>query len=91
MIKRMLQSSNPVDSVIVFTIVSEPPADNSEGECQDIAIAELHLMDLVAPAGEGADSQLLNVSIWDVGGEAVMGTLEIVAGGCSLLSRLTST
>jgi hypothetical protein len=84
MISRMLRSSNPVDSVIVFNLVSEPHSDNPDGECQDIAIAELHLTDLIS---DDTDVQLLKIPVWDVEGESVMGNLEVLVRGCGVLKR----
>jgi hypothetical protein len=89
MITRMLRSSNPVDSVIVFNLVSEPHSDNPDGECQDIAIAELHLTDLVSNSIDEPNVQLLKIPVWDVDGERVMGSLEVLISGCALLRRST--
>ncbi|KAJ3384351.1 Protein fantom [Lobulomyces angularis] len=87
-LREMIFSSDPGDNLIVFTVVSEPEQIEREeevGDCMDIAVAELHLPDLLEHVGNEA---LLNLPIWNVDGEILLGTLEVKIEGCDVIREI---
>lgn len=89
-LRSMINSSDPADSVIVFTLVSEPPEDQvleheQAAECLDIAVAELHFSDLLSSKSNSAE---VTVPVWDLDGEVLLGKLFLSVSGCRVLQAL---
>ncbi|KAJ3343666.1 X-linked retinitis pigmentosa GTPase regulator-interacting protein 1 [Entophlyctis luteolus] len=86
--------SEGTGATIFFAIVSEPTAEQADGECEDIGFAKLDLRDV---AGEHDDARARGhgragrvrreLQIWDAQGDILMGSLAVSLGGCGVLSR----
>jgi hypothetical protein len=87
-LRRLLNEDEPNDSIILFTIVSEPPPseddddDDEVVECQDIAVAEISLLDVMR---EREDATRITATLWDMSGELRLGTITIAFQGCDVL------
>ncbi|KAI9339337.1 hypothetical protein BDR26DRAFT_803165, partial [Obelidium mucronatum] len=91
---KLLNSRNPRDHTILFTVVSEPTEDSSDpdAECEDIAYAKLDLLELASEAQQHDQNGRKNslekeLQIWDSNGDILMGTLVVVVKGVSVLSE----
>ena len=91
---KMIKATDPAKNVVVFTIVSEPPATQQDeqqdaGECVDFAISELHLSDIEYDSVAG--SQFFELPIWDVFGVLVMGKLRVLVEGCRSIRAIAKS
>jgi hypothetical protein len=86
----MLHSDDEKDSLIVFSIVSEPTDDSSgESDCVDIAIAELNLLELSLRESKGEIAT--DLSLWNIEGDLKMGTLRVSISNNQLLRQLAQS
>lgn len=83
-----MNSTKPRDSIISFTIVSEPTDEANSGElneCVDLAVAELHLKDILMAYSE---NQVLEIPVWDLSGTVHVGDMTIVLEGCNVIREI---
>lgn len=61
----MLLPSDPDDGRIRFTLVSEPPEDDQEGECEDVGFALVSIRDILRNRKDVIDSEIDIVDVKD--------------------------
>ncbi|KAJ3039316.1 X-linked retinitis pigmentosa GTPase regulator-interacting protein 1 [Rhizophlyctis rosea] len=92
-LQRLITSPNPIDTIISFAIVSEPPEDSAGEECEDVGVAELDLGDLIR-SDPGGDVRKVELTVWALEEEeegkngTELGLLSVTIGGIDLLRRI---
>ncbi|XP_066569510.1 protein fantom [Amia ocellicauda] len=73
-LKSVLQGAQPEMESIKFTVVSEPPENEQDEDCEDVGVAFLRIRDVLEEKRDLVDRSL---DIVDVQGHEVMGSLTV--------------
>lgn len=78
-----LASEDLTQSSLIFSVVSEPTEPN--GDCEDFAVAEMNLQDLINSRSDWSRKEL---NLWDIKGDLLVGKLWVSLVGWELLQEL---
>jgi len=73
------------DPKLVFTVVSDPPDEDEEGDCVDVAYASV---DFVQILNEGKDFIDKDVELYDINSDSEIGTLTVTVEALEALLDL---